>query len=868
MSERLSLFGSEVDDLLVEISKNSTSSLLKKIKSPKTETKSTEQQLKSKKISLVERLQLIKEHVEENLGMHRKDIQVIYTKEDLVSFIDKSIINGVLAYDTETDNSLDYLTCKIVGMCLYTPGCKAAYVPIWHTNWENDMPLEKQVDIETCKQQLKRLIDNNVKIIMHNGKFDYQVTKCFLGVELPIYWDTMVACRIINENDEYASLKWQYKDKIDHNHPDYDIDKMFPGIKYTYVDPELFALYAATDALMTYELYLWQKNVLNKFDEQRVLRLFMEVEMPLVIPVAEMELRGVLYDSVYSDRLQNKYHNEINHYDELINKELDGYKTKIAEWRLTPDAMYKEERVGKDGAVTYGKSKSEQLEDPINFDSPSQLAILLYDVIGVKPANPKKPRTVDKKALPIIAQRDNIKLCKLLIERKKIKTLLTDFIDKLPTLVNSVDGAIHCSFNQCGKEDNGVVTGRFSSSNPNLQQIPSHDTSIRPVFMARPNYVLVGGDFSAQEPRLTAYYSQDENMLNAYKEGKDLYAVIASAAFDNKYEDNLEFYPEGTEIEFEGQRVICGHKTHTNDAGKARRSQAKSILLGILYGRGAASVGEQIGKTKEEAQKIIDKFFDSFPKVREWVESTHDKARKLGYVEDWFGRKRHLPDINLPRYDVKYKDGRQIGTYTFNPILGCKGRLIEDSEAKKWIKLCNDSRGKADLEDTIQKAAVHGLVITDNTGIIAKAERQSVNSIVQGGAATLTKMAMVNLYNDPILRELDFHMIITVHDEVLGECPKENANKVADRMAQVMIDTSKPYMNVPMSVDCEVGSKWYINNYITSINEEYKKLISGDKKKNILPISKEEAFEKIVASHTECLREELHDMLYNNSEVN
>ena len=868
MSENLSLFGEEVDNLLNEISKNTTSSLLKKIKAPKAETKSTEQQLKSKKISIADRLQLIKEHVESTLGIHRKDIQVLYTKEDLVSFINEAIKFGYIAYDTETDNSLDYLTCKIVGLCLYVPGLKAAYVPIWHTNYENDMPLEKQVGFEVAKEQLQRLVDNKVKTIMHNGKFDYQVTKCYFGIELPIYWDTMVACRMINENDESASLKWQYKDKIDNNHPDYDIDKMFPGIQYTYVDPELFALYAATDALMTYELYDWQNNYLHKPSESGVLKLFTKVEMPLVIPVAEMELRGILFDSEYANRLQTKYHAGVKHYDELIQKELDGYANKIAEWRMTKDAQYKPTKINKNGETIEGKSKSEQLTTPINLDSPSQLAILLYDVLGVTSVNKNKPRTTDKKALPLIAKQNNIKLCDLLIERKKLITLLTDFIDKLPTLVNPVDGAIHGSFNQCGKEENGVVTGRFSSSDPNLQQIPSHDTSIRPVFTARPGYVLVGGDFSAQEPRLTAFYSQDENMLNAYEEGKDLYAVIASAAFDNKYEDNLECYPEGTEIMFEGKKVICGYKTHTNEEGKARRGIAKTLLLGILYGRGANSIAEQIGKSKEEAQKIIDKFFDSFPKVKAWIDSTHIKARKLGYVEDWFGRKRHLPDINLPRYAVKYSDGRQVGTYTFNPILGCKGRLIEDSEAKKWIRLCNESRGREDLEDTIKKASNHGIIITDNTGIIAKAERQSVNSIVQGGAATLTKMAMVNLYNDEILKKLGFHMLITVHDEVLGECPKENSEEVSKRMAQVMIDTSKPYMNVPMSVDCEIGSKWYINNYITSINAEYKKLIEGDKKKNISPISQDEAFETIVNTHTECLREELQNMLYNNSEVN
>lgn len=515
----------------------------------------------------------------------------------------------------------------------------------------------------------------------------------------------------------------------------------------------------------------------------------------------------------------------------------------------------------------FGASKSEQLEDPINLGSPTQLAILLYDILKVKPVNPNKPRSTDKKTLPVLAKKENIPLCKLLVERRAVETLIKMFIDKLPSLVSEVDGAIHCSFNQCGKEDDGVVTGRFSSSDPNMQQIPSHSTDIRPVFMARPGYVLVGGDYSAQEPRLTAYYSQDENMLNAYKEGKDLYAVIASAAFDNRYEDNLEFYPEGTEIEFEGQKVICGYKTHLSEEGKARRSQAKTILLGILYGRGARSVGEQIGKTKEEAQKIIDKFFASFPKVKEWVNSTQNKARELGYVEDWFGRKRHLPDVNLPKYVLTYTDGREVGTREFNPLFGCKGKLVEDTEIKKWTKMCYESRGFADLEEIKSKAKIHNIEVTDNTGIIAKAERQSVNSIVQGGAATLTKMAMRNLYFDEELRKLDFHMLITVHDEILGECPEENAEAVAERMSQVMIDTSKPYMNVPMSTDMDIGPRWYLNNYMSSVNKEYETLVNGDVKKGIPSHNPEEAFEMIVKAHTETPREELHNILYNISEV-
>lgn len=480
----LSLFGEEVDKLLTEISKNTTSSLLKKIKAPKVETKSTKEQLKSKKISIAERLKLVDEHANSVLGMHKEDTEVISTTEALVSFIDKAISNGVIAYDTETNNSLDYLTCKVVGLCLYTPGLKAVYVPVWHTDYTNDMPIDNLVDFEVVKSQLKRLADSNIKIIMHNGKFDYQVTKCVFEVELPIYWDTMIGARMIDENEESAKLKWQYKNKINSNHPYYDIDEIFPGIPYTYLNPNTFVLYAATDALMTYELYMWQKDYLSRPDEVNVLRLFKEVEMPLIIPVAEMELRGVLFDSVYAKRLQDKLHKKVDHYSELIEEELHKYDSKIAEWRLTPEANYREKKTNKKGETTYSKSKSEQLTEPINLDSPSQLAILLYDILKVKPVNTKKPRTTDKKALPLIAKQNNLQLCNLLIERKKVKTLLTDFIDKLPTLVNPVDGAIHCSFNQCGKEEDGVVSGRFSSSNPNLQQIPSHDTSIRPVFTA------------------------------------------------------------------------------------------------------------------------------------------------------------------------------------------------------------------------------------------------------------------------------------------------------------------------------------------------------------------------------------------------
>ena len=133
---------------------------------------------------------------------------------------------------------------------------------------------------------------------------------------------------------------------------------------------------------------------------------------------------------------------------------------------------------------------------------------------------------------------------------------------------------------------------------------------------------------SAQEPRLTAHYSKDENMINAYKEGKDLYAVIAQKMFNNRYEDNLEFYPEGTKIIIDGKEIICGNKTNLNKKGKERRSNAKTMLLGILYGMSAKTTGEGMGKSYEEGKALIDNFYKGFPKVKKWIDKTKEDVYK------------------------------------------------------------------------------------------------------------------------------------------------------------------------------------------------------------------------------------------------
>ena len=355
-------------DFLSDFNKTKTQEINKKLESAKTkkEPQSVEDQLKSKKLSLSERLEKIKEFVTSKLGMHKNDIQVIRDEQSLESFITRAINNGVLAYDTETNNSLDYLTCKVIGICIYTPGLKAAYVPICHENVNDELLVENQLNAEFVAQQLKRAVDAQVKFIMHNGKFDYQVTKCYFKVELTIYWDTMVGCRMINENDESASLKWQYKDKIDPTHPDYDIDTMFPEVPYVKVDPEVFVFYAAVDALMTYELYLWQKAQLEVPEEKDVLKLFLTVEMPLVIPVAEMELRGVLFDDEYCARLETKYRGLLADMDQQIAEYIESIKPQIEQWKKSEDALARPSKKNKKGEEIEGKSKAEQLVNNIS----------------------------------------------------------------------------------------------------------------------------------------------------------------------------------------------------------------------------------------------------------------------------------------------------------------------------------------------------------------------------------------------------------------------------------------------------------------------------------------------------------------------
>ena len=446
-----------------EVSSNKTKSILEKAASPK--------KVKTKKSAndLEGNLRLIRENVDLALGKYKDNTVLIKSRDELFKYFERARQDGILAVDTETNKSLDPITCKIMGLCIYSPSQKAAYVPINHVHTGTEEKLEWQCTEQDVHDAFTEYSD--VPIVMHNGKFDYEVIKCTCGVELRLDWDTMVGARLLDEN-ERAGLKGQYADKIDPSVEKYNIETFFKNVNYEDVDPETFALYAATDAYITYKLYEYQKKQFGLPGSERLYRLFKEVELPVFLVAAEMELTGIAIDKEYSEKLSKKYNARMEDVDKQIEECLSTrYAGRINEWRSTPATNYHPTtKAGKQG-----KSKNEQLQDPVSVTSPTQLAILIYDVLGYKSDNGRGTSEDDLKKLT----KQGFELGDLILEKRGLKKLLSTYIDKLPTIVNEKTGRLHGHFNTLGTD-----TGRFSSTEPNLQNIPSHEKSIRMMFTA------------------------------------------------------------------------------------------------------------------------------------------------------------------------------------------------------------------------------------------------------------------------------------------------------------------------------------------------------------------------------------------------
>lgn len=798
-----------------------TKQIIAKARKPKEiKSVSTEKLIKSKTVSIEDKLEAITTDVHNILGHYADDTQVIKDIDDFSKYIDAAINNGVIAIDTETGDengygSLNTFDCNIMGLCLYTPGQKNAYVPVNHINRFTNEKLSWQITEEQIKTQFQRLLDADVFEVYHNATFDIEVIKTTCGIKMKADWDTMVAAQLLNEN-EHKSLKEQFKIHINPEQDKYNIEHLFKGLPYSIFEPELFALYAATDSYMTYKLFEYQRSEFRKPDMKDVYELFQTIEIPIIDVIVDMELTGVEIDTEYAQKLSSVYHSKLDEVQVRIDAELEHLAPLINQWRLTPEANAPQKSKSKSGV---GKSKNQQLSDPIDLGSPTQMAILLYDILKAPVIDNKAPRGTSAEILEELSSKYHI--CELLVEKRGIDILINTFIDKMPQIIQK-DGRVHARFNQCGTQ-----TGRFSSSDPNLQNIPSHDKTVRMMFRAPKGYSLVGGDFSGQEVRVLASAANDEEMIKAYAAGKDLYAQIASLAFHNDYEDNLEFDPRNG-----GQ---------LNPEGKARRSRAKTLLLGLNYGMGVTTLAERIGSTVPEAQNIIDEFYKGFTGVKKYTEESQQMLKEKGYITDVFGRRRHIPDGQLPEYEFNVAGV----DYDFNPLMDSVKHIDTRTQAliSDYKNKLNKARWAKERNAIIAEAAKNGIEIKSNGGYINRALRQCLNARIQGSSASMTKKAMIMIHEDEELKKLGFELLVTVHDEVFGQCPKENSDKVAKRVSDLMVEAAKIKCgNVTWKVDPYEVSRWYEDEASAEVLKDYNKLCSK--------LSKEEALAKIKETYS------------------
>ena len=439
------------------------------------------------------KVQLAKDISEEVYKNRLSQLQLLDNYEHIEDYIDCAIKNGIIAVDTET-NGLDRIDGKIAGVCLYTPGQKGVYIPIRHESYMTGIELQINISKDFMKEQFERMNEAGVKYILHNAKFDMHILWWMVGVKIIPYWDTLIGSMLLNENEQHG-LKQLYKKYVDKSEEDNKVasfNSLFNGIEFNKVPPDVAYMYASFDPIMTYDLYKFQYEFLDiegtyckSKGLERVAAVFREIEMPLIEVVFEMECTGVQIDTDLAARLKEQYTKHMDAAETKFNLEIDKLNDKFDKLMVKNPGAYN--KLFKDGIRK------------VNISSPTQLAILFYDVLGFESPDKKKPRGTGEEILKSF----NHPLVDSILEYRSMSKLLSTYIDAIPSHIAKRDNRLHANFNQYGAK-----TGRFSSSDPNLQNIPSQKTTlsdgtiidaghdIRQMFIAGEGMVIVGGDFS------------------------------------------------------------------------------------------------------------------------------------------------------------------------------------------------------------------------------------------------------------------------------------------------------------------------------------------------------------------------------------
>ncbi|GEK57142.1 hypothetical protein CHL76_02305 [Marinococcus halophilus] len=673
------------------------------------------------KLSKTEALRMYSRLMEKHREEHLKKLveetpdnyYLIVTEESLQWVCDVWEEEKISGLDIETDG-LDIVhgDNQLVGLSISFPKNDVhVYIPTRHVDDDGNI-LKEQLSTAFVMQKIKRFLqDRQYLKVLHNAKFDAHGFS-MEGVRLVgILMDTMLAMWVLNENEPSFKLKDlanKYAKHLGVKSENDTFKDLFGKATFDTIPLDVALVYAAKDTELTVKLYFFIEKQLKREHLQNVRQLYYDIENPLLEACIDMEENGFLLN-----------HEKVTE----TQKELKADEISI-------------------------KNRLVNVLGDINFNSPQQLQKALYDDLGIPDFS--KKRSTDKKVLKKLAE--SYEVADLLLEYRKISKLLSSFIDKLPVLVKST-GRVYGQFKQ-----NGTDTGRFSSSEPNLQQLPP---KARIIFRAPDGRIIVGADFSQIEPRVLAHITGDLELQRPYREGYDLYSTLASYTFGLSYEE-------------------CGDGVK-DDKGREPRKMMKTGLLAVMYGTTMYTLATQLEISVEEAETFIEDFYKAYPTVRKWIESIHEEVAANEYVETMYGRKRRFPEHS--------KDVKELKALRKEAKERMNGKEVPDNiwEVGKALPY----KFKRKIHDANKK--------------VSRVQRQAVNAIIQGSAADIMKIAMIRL-NDLVKEREDWLLLGTVHDEALTEVSASITKEETEEMEHAM--TGAAELDVPLKVDVAFMHEW------------------------------------------------------------
>ncbi|EOV0104495.1 TPA: DNA polymerase I [Vibrio vulnificus] len=505
-------------------------------------------------------------------NIDRSQYQTIFDQATFDIWLDKLKASELFAFDTETD-SLDYMVANLVGLSFAVAEGEAAYVPVAH----DYLDAPEQLDRDWVLAQLKPLLEDDTKAkVGQNLKYDASVLARY-GIEMKgIKHDTMLASYVYNSvggKHDMDSLALRF---LQHSCISFEqlAGKGKNQLTFNQIDLNEAAVYAAEDADVTLRLH--NRLFANIEQDEKLNVIYQEIEVPLVPVLSRMERTGVLIDDM----------------------KLSAQSQEIA--------------------VRLGELEQKAYEiagQPFNMNSPKQLQTILFEQMGL-PVIKKTPSGTPSTAEEVLQELAlDYPLPSVIMEYRGLAKLKSTYTDKLPKMINPHTGRVHTSYHQAV-----TATGRLSSTDPNLQNIPIRNEEgrrIRQAFVAPHGYKILAVDYSQIELRIMAHLSGDQALLDAFQQGKDIHAATAAEIM-------------GVSIE---------------QVSSEQRRRAKAVNFGLIYGMSAFGLAKQLGIPRGEAQAYMDKYFERYPGVMQYMEDTRSNAAQHGYVETIFGRRLHLPEI-------------------------------------------------------------------------------------------------------------------------------------------------------------------------------------------------------------------------------